>query len=302
MLAVRSFEAAARHASFARAAAELCVSPGAVGHQVRALEEWVGSPLFVRGARSVELTETGRRFFEDLRQIVDDLERASLSARSAGDFREVTVSAMPSFVTRWLMPRLGRLRARHPDIEVRLLASVPPVDFVRDRVDLAIRLGKGPYPDLVAKPLMHETFRVVGSEEICRRTKLLKDVVEQTFLHDEHEPRIPEQIDWARWCAAQHLQASTSRVRHALHFSHTYLTLEAAEAGQGIAVASDVMAADAVWHRRLAIGPGDAVPGPYAYRLLATRAAAERKQVTAFSEWILEEAQAFSLRGWGPPA
>jgi LysR family transcriptional regulator, glycine cleavage system transcriptional activator len=302
MLAVRSFEAAARHGSFARAAEELCVSAGAVGHQVRTLEEWVGSPLFVRGARSVELTEAGHGYFDDLKEIVDDLERVSLSARSASDPREVTVSAMPSFVTRWLMPRLGKLRALHPDIEVRLLASVPPVDFARDRVDLAIRLGTGPYPDLVVEPLMTESFRVVGNVETCGRATRLEHVLSETLLHDEHEPRIPKQIDWTRWCSAQGLEVAATHVRHGLHFSHTYLTLEAAAAGQGLALASDVMAADAVWQGRLSTGPGGVVAGPYAYRLLATRATAARKQVTAFSEWIQQEAQIFSRRGWAPPA
>jgi LysR family glycine cleavage system transcriptional activator len=302
MLSVRAFEAAARHGSFARAGDELCVTAGAVGHQVRLLEEWLGVELFARHPRKVELTDAGRRYFLEVRTLLEELERASLAMRAATDAREVTVSAMPSFVTRWLMPRLGRFRERHPEIEVRLLASVPPVDFSRDRVDLAIRLGAGPYPGLHSEVLLPETFVVVGQPALCRGLRGAADVLRHTLLHDEYEPRIPEQVDWPRWCAARGVKATAHRLGQGLRFSHTYLTLDAASAGQGLAIASDVLAGDAIAAGILRAVPGTALPGPYRFHLLVPPLARARPQVTAFCEWLRQEAVQFRETAAVPPA
>ncbi|MBA2676015.1 transcriptional regulator GcvA [Ramlibacter sp.] len=305
LAAVRAFEAAARHASFSRAGEELCVSPGAVGHQVRQLEDWLGVMLFARGPRSVALTEAGRRYFGEVRELLQELERASLALKDHGASDEVTVTAMPSFVTRWLMPRLGSFREQHPAVEVRLLASVPPVDFAAERVDVAIRLGTGPYAGLEAAPLLRETYWPVCSPAMARRLRAPRDLLAQTLLHDEHEPRIPEQVDWPRWFAAQEAAHKAARqvahppaaLRQGLRFSHSYLTLDAAAAGQGVAVASDVLAADAVRQGLLAVAPGTGVRGPYRYWLLTTRAAAARPQVGAFCDWLRAQARAFARTG-----
>lgn len=293
MLAIRAFETAARCGSFVRAGTELCVSPGAVGHQVRLLEDWLGVVLFARGARSIELTDTGRRYFVEVKSLLEELERASVAVRDASGGNEVTVSAMPSFVTRWLMPRLGSFRALHPEVEVRLLASVPPVDFVRDHVDVAIRLGAGPYPGLSAEVLMEEIFCAVAHPRICAELRTTRDVLEQTLLHDEYEARIPEQIDWTRWCDAQGLKVGSARLRQGLRFSHTYLTLDAAAAGQGVALASNVLIADAVTRGLLVVAPGKAVTGPYRYNMLAPTFSALRPQVSVFCEWLRQQSASF---------
>lgn len=309
LAAVRAFEAAARHASFARAGQELCVSPGAVGHQVRQLEDWLGVMLFARGPRSVALTDAGRRYHAEVRELLQELERASLALKDHGASDEVTVTAMPSFVTRWLMPRLGGFREQHPAVEVRLLASVPPVDFATERVDVAIRLGTGPYPGLEAVPLLRETYLAVCAPALARRLRTPRDLLPQTLLHDEYEPRIPQQVDWPRWFAAQDAVGKRAQpaaaLRQGLRFSHSYLALDAAAAGQGVAVASDVLAADALRQGLLAAAPGTGVRGPYRYWLLTTRAAAARPQVSAFCAWLRAEARAFgrlARTGWAPPA
>lgn len=293
MLSIRAFEAAARHASFVRAGEELCVSAGAVGHQVRLLEEWLGRALFVRRARSIELNEVGRLYFLEVRFLLEELERASLSLRGAIDDAEVTVTAMPSFVTRWLMPRLGRFRALHPQIEVRLLASVPPVDFAKDRVDLAIRLGTGTYAGLVSERLLSETYYAVAHPALGASLGGPDDVVSCTLLHDEYEQRIPDQVDWPRWCAAQGLRVPARRLRQGLRFSHTYLTLDAAAAGEGVAVASDVLAGDALEQGRLVRISGDPVRGPYQYHLVRPLTSDDRPQVNAFCDWLRQEAADF---------
>ncbi|MGN8083211.1 transcriptional regulator GcvA [Variovorax sp. 22077] len=296
---LRAFEAAARHASFVRAGEELFVTAGAVGHQVRLLEEWLGTALFVRGPRSVQITETGRRYQREISRMLEELERVSLAVRGAGDAKEVTVTAMPSFVTRWLMPRLGDFRQKHPEVEVRLLASVPPVDFARDRVDVAIRLGSGSYPELHSELLLRESFCAIAQPDVCRGWKKIGDILQATLLHDEYEPRIPLQVDWSRWWTAQDARPlSERRIRQGLRFSHTYLTIDAATGAEGVAVASDVLAADAVRTGRLAMAPGEPVPGPYAYHLLTPRTSAMRPQVKSFCDWLRVQAKEFSEAGW----
>ena len=293
MLAIRAFEAAARHGSFVRAGEELCVSAGAVGHQVRLLEEWLGRPLFERKARSVELNESGRRYFVEVHQLLEELERASLALRRTDDDTQVTVTAMPSFVTRWLMPRLGRFTALHPHIEVRVLGSVPPVDFARDHVDLAIRLGVGTYPGLVSDMLLPETYHAVAHPSLAAQICRPADVTAFALLHDEYEQRIPAQVDWPRWCAAQGLQVPAQRLRQGLRFSHTYLTLDAAAAGAGLAVASDVLAGEALKLGQLQCLPGAPVKGPSRYYLVHPPAAAHRPQVQAVCDWLRQEAADF---------
>ncbi|HET6970374.1 MAG TPA: LysR family transcriptional regulator, partial [Phenylobacterium sp.] len=148
--ALRSFDAAARHLSFAGAAAELGVTPAAVSVQVRRLEEWVGAPLFLRGHRSIALSETGRRLAPRLTALFVEMERlvgevADLDAAS------LQISAMPTFASKWVAPRLSRFLRRHPQIQVRIQGSDRRVDFERDGVDVGLRYGDGDYGELHAE-------------------------------------------------------------------------------------------------------------------------------------------------------
>ncbi len=297
LLAVRAFEAAARQASFSKAAEELFVTPGAVGHQIKLLEASLGVKLFERGPRSVALTDVGRRYFGEVQAVLERLEICSEDVRRTAQSNEVTLTAMPSFVTRWLMPRLGRFQASHPDVEVRLLASVPPVDFSRDRVDLAIRLGAGNYPAMQAVEIMREYFLPVASEAVAARvgakggpTRLF----EAGLLHDEYEVRIPDQIDWPRWARMRFGNSvADAKWSRGMHFSHSYLTLDAATAGQGVAMASSVLAGTALMEGSLLPLDERWLPGPYAYRLLYPRDRPPSERVERLAQWIEAEARAF---------
>lgn len=296
MLAIRAFEVAARLGGFAKAGDELCVTPGAVAHQVKLLEEWLGATLFLRHARHVELTDVGRTYWSQVHALLDELEQCSAAVRRWSDDQGVTISALPSFVTRWLMPRLTDFRRQHPDIDVRVLASVPAVDFARDRVDLAIRLGQDTYPGLVATPMLAEHFVAVASPALLERIGHIsdpRDLAGQPLLHDEYETRIPEQIDWARWFQLRGIPVSSQRVLSGLHFSHSYLTIEAAIAGQGIALQSDVLTGDLVASGQLQILCGPPATGPYRYTLLRTAASDERPRVRTLASWLMEQAREF---------
>jgi len=298
--AVRAFEAAARHGGFQKAGEELHVSAGAIAHQIKQLEAWLGVTLFQRLARGVVLTAAGRGYAESLRPLLDGLADASEAMRRYGDERVVTVTSVPSFVARWLMPRLGDLRLHHPEIDLRVLASIHTVDFLRDGVDVAIRLGAGPYPGLKCDRLMEQWYCAVCSPAFLAAAPDLKtpaDLPRHPLLHDEYEARIANEIDWARW-----LQAAGVGYRGGggSRFSHTYLTIEAAASGQGIAVAPELLvAADIRAGRLVKLFPEHRVQSPYAYHLLRPLEVDARPSVQSFCAWIREQARADSLERAG---
>jgi LysR family glycine cleavage system transcriptional activator len=299
--AIRAFEAAARHGGFQRAGTELHVSAGAVAHQVRQLENWLGVLLFQRLARGVALTAAGRQYAQALRPLLGGLAEASDAVRRLGDERVVTVTSVPSLAARWLMPRLGRLREQHPEIDLRLLASLHVVDFLREGVDVAIRLGSGPYPGLKADLLMEEWFSAVCSPAFRTAAPDLTmpaDLLRYPLLHDEAEPRVPDEISWARWLQAFGVTyAGTARPS----FSHTYLTLEAAAGGQGVAIAPEPFIADDLRSGRLVRLFAQRVLGPYRFYLLRPPEAEARPPVKAFCDWIRAEVRADELEMSAPP-
>ena len=288
--AVRAFEAAARHGGFQAAGEELHVSAGAIAHQVKQLESWLGITLFQRLPRGVVLTPAGRQYAQNLRPLLSGLADASEAARRHGDDRVVTVTSVPSLVSRWLLPRLGRLREEHPDIDMRVLASLHPVDFLNEGVDVAIRLGTGPYPGLKANLLMKEWFSAVCSPAFRASAPELRqpaDLLRYPLLHDELEPRIPHEMNWVRWL--QHFGVQyTGSLRPS--FSHTYLTLEAAANHQGVAIAAEPFIAEDVRAGRLVRLFPQRVVGPYQFHLLRPPEAEGRPAVKAFCEWIIAEA------------
>src|SRR6185312_8197087 len=146
--ALRAFEAAARHLSMKEAAAELSVTPGAISQLVRGLEQRLGMPLFRRGNRSLVLTEAGQSYFAPIRHAFRQISEATRRVQALPNAGMLTVSAPPAFAVSWLVPRLGRFRKRHPDIELNVATTRGLANFVADGVDVAIRHGLGHYPGL----------------------------------------------------------------------------------------------------------------------------------------------------------
>src|SRR3954464_6645198 len=143
--ALRPFEAAARLESFSRAAEELSLTHGAVSHQVRALEEHLGTPLFSRQGKRVTVTPAGRAFAEAVRNALQEIARAADVAAAKPRGNRLSVSVLPSFAARWLMPRMIRFMDAHPDIEINVDATTGLANFAAEEVDIAIRFGRGPW-------------------------------------------------------------------------------------------------------------------------------------------------------------
>lgn len=293
--AVRAFEAAARTRSFRKAAEELFVTPGAVSQQVRSLEEWIGLPLFRRLPRGVALTEAGERYWPTLADLLDRLELATRSLRQDAGPRALVIGTVPSFAARWLVPRLGRLHTRHPDLQVRVQVSPRLTDFGREPVDLVIRHGAGVYPGLFCEFLLKDELFPVCSPELLRHGPPLArpaDLAGHVLLHDEPEAGFHEP-NWAEWLKTAGCAAVDGRRGPMFQFTH--MTIQAAIAGQGVALAPACMVAEELTAGRLVRPFALSVPDPYTYWIVCPPDRAERPDIAALRAWLRDEAGNRSL-------
>lgn len=295
---IRAFEAAARHLSFTRAARELNVTQSAVSHQIKALEARLGVPLFRRLNRALLLTDEGQAYLPAVRDALDRLAEATERLLVGETSGTLTVSVMPSFAARWLVPRLARFRDLHPDIDVRLSASDKLVDFARDDVDVAIRYGRGTYPSLHVTRLLGEDVFPVCSPALrdgdppLRR---LADLARHTLLHDIVDDICPDWPTWLRLMGADGIDTSRGPV-----FSDSSMLLQAAVDGQGVALGRSALAAADLEAGRL-VKPFDVrTPLDVAYYLVCPRSTAERPKIAAFRAWLLAEADAETGRDHRP--
>jgi len=283
--ALRAFEVAARHLSFTEAAKELHVTQAAISHQVKALEEFLGVTLFRRLNRSLLLTEEGQAYLPSVRRAFDLLHEATARILEQEESGILTVSVLPSFGARWLVARLGRFRERHPDIDVHVSPSAKLVDFSRENVDVGIRYGRGEYPGLRADRLFTEDIVPVCSPRLLDGPHPLReprDLKHHTLLHDESYG------DWRAWLLAAEVEG-VEPTRGPI-FTDSSMLIEAAAAGQGVALARGMLAFDALADGRL-VRPFDlSLPTEYAYYIVCPEETAERPKIVAFREWLLKEA------------
>ncbi len=283
--ALRAFEAAGRHLSFTRAAAELHVTHAAISHQVRALEQRLGVPLFHRMTRAVKLTDAGRTLLPAMTEALDGM--AEAVRRLGANDREgsLTVSLTPAFAARWLVPRLGRFQTAHPEIDVRLAPSYQLVDFARDEVDLAVRYGHGRWPGVKAERLLALDFTPVCSPAFLQGPVPLRtpaDLKHHTLLHED----LGE--GWRRWLVAAGV-AGIDPTRGP-KFGDENLMLQAAIQGQGVAVSESALVAADIAAGRL-VRPFDiAIPSAAGYYVVHPPAALERRKVKVFRDWLFAEA------------
>lgn len=285
--ALRAFEAAARHLSFTQAADELNVTQAAVSHQIRGLEDWLGFPLFRRLSRALVLTEAGQLLFPEVREAMDILTTAVNRVQRQDQEGVLTVTTMDSFAQSWLVPRLGRFRQTHSEIDVRLVMNDRMVDLAREGVDVAVRYGRGAWPGLTVTLLRtEELFPVCAPDLLADGPPLEKpeDLAYYTLLHDE----MP--LDWKHWLDA--VGCTTVNPERGPGYTHSNLVLLAARAGEGVALGRSVMVADDLAAGRL-VRPFDfALPAPQAYYLACVEGTEDRPKIRAFREWLVGEFEA----------
>ena len=224
LLALRAFEAVARHLSFIKAANELSVTQSALSHQVHKLEQHLGKPLFIRRTRAIDLTADGQRYYADIRPALDTLAAATRAQKTAPATTVLRVGLLASFATLWLAPRLAGFLNRYPHIQVELLPAIQLANVAAAEVDLAIRYGKGDWPDVHATRLMPEVISPVCSPAF-KAGQLHNGAL---LMATSHRP-----FEWTDWCAHYHVDLE----HHPRVMLHDYnIVVEAAVAGQGIAM------------------------------------------------------------------
>jgi LysR family transcriptional regulator, glycine cleavage system transcriptional activator len=280
-----SFEAAARHLSFSRAADELRVTHGAVSRAVRNLEDQLGVQLMIRATRSVRLTPIGASFAAEIRDILERLATAT-SAVTGQSTGIVSVSTIDSFAARWLMPRLFRFRRAHGDIDMRVATSERLADFVSDGIDIAIRCGGGQYPGLSAELLMKEDHFPVCSPKLLKGRSPLRtpaDLARHTLLHDIFT------VDWAIWLRSAGIN-NLDPYRGPTFLSSDH-AIQAAIRGEGVVLGRSALVADDLAAGRLVRPFELSLPAGFAYYVVYPPRALKRPNVKAFRDWLIAEAR-----------
>lgn len=284
--ALRAFEAAGRHLSFKEAATELCVTQGAVSRHVLNLESFLGVSLFVRSHRQVNLTPAGVAYLQEARDALLRISDATTRARARTDERTLRIKAPPSCSIRWLVPRLGRFHARHPDIAVQVTTSHDPVDFERDEIDVGIHYGVEATDDWRHERLFNEVLIPICSRRLFGRSRkrhMPRDIADQVLLHSLRRP-----ADWRQWLDAAGLHGFSATQE--LTFENSTLTYQGAVDGLGVAIAQKALVAEDVASGRLAAPSDIEVRNPVAYYLVYPERRASLPKVQAFQSWIANEA------------
>lgn len=287
--AIRAFEAVARHLSITLAAEELNVTPGAVSRQIRSLEDYMEQPLFTRGHRQVSLTAAGEQYFNAVARIIEELRSATRQLKRPTKRRQIKVRAYTTFAMQWLIPRLASFHQENPKIEVLLTASLDPVDFQKEDLDAAIRLGAGDWPNCNSYVLSENLLAPVCSPNLLTTEPGLHspvDVAEYTMLHSIARPD-----DWAYWLEATGIIGQVD-ARAGMIYQSSSMVYAAAIGGQGIAMAQLFLVGKELREGTLVRPFEQTVDrGAYTYYLLTPKHRPEREDMTIFRQWILEQAR-----------
>jgi LysR family transcriptional regulator, glycine cleavage system transcriptional activator len=280
--AVRAFEAAARHQSFTRAAEELGMTQAAISYQIKLLEERVGGPLFLRGPRGVALTDLGRRAAPAVSQAFAQL-RAAFAELSETAEGILTITALGTFATNWLVPRLGAFQLAHPKLAVKLDASNELVDFSRVEVDVGIRSGHGKWPGLVAHALFPAAFTPMLSPRLLERWGPLQSPADLLKL-----PLIdPTDAWWLEWFAEAGVPSPDLSNRVEMRVENQQLAGRAALTGQGVAILMPAFFADELGSGLL-VQPFPLVrTSPVSYWLVYLESRRRSLKIRAFRDWLL---------------
>jgi LysR family glycine cleavage system transcriptional activator len=280
--ALRAFEAAARLGNMAQAAAELFVTPGAISHQIKALEAQLGYPLFARDGRGVKLTVEGTRLAGVLNGALLSVAGEIEAIRRERERPRIVVTCLPSFAAKWLTPRLRDFIERHPDIELWLHSSKTREDLVAQGIDLAIRVGHGNYPGLYTQHFVEDEFLVVASPTLTGGLpQQPADLQGRVLLRSDNEP-------WRRWFDAAGL-ADWPEPTQGVVFNDSALLVQAATEGQGIALARRLLVEEEIASGKLLQLFPLTVPLDMPYWLVTTTPPPYRPALQLFIDWLWQQ-------------
>ena len=287
LTALRAFDAAARHMSFQRAAAELNVTPAALSFQIKSLEEHFGAPLFIRLNRAVELTEAGRALAPGARDAFETLGAAWRAALRVNENASLTVTAGPAFTTIWLAPRLYSFAAAHPEIELRLSAGFGLVDLAHSEVDVAVRFGQGPdSPELHADHLLDDWATPMMTPELAEQFPGEAGLADVPIIHPEDIGYLDAPVDWPTWFRAAGLP---ERDWAGPHFSQADHGINAALSGSGAVLGRISFASHLIDEGRLVAPYRPALKTLARYRILCLKGRETQPKIQAFRDWLFEQ-------------
>jgi DNA-binding transcriptional LysR family regulator len=287
---LHTFEAAARHLSFTRAGEELFLSQSAVSRQVQQLEDSIGAPLFERKHRALVLTEAGRIMRRAVEDSLERLRDAAARVRSTVGRQHVTLTCTPGFASFWMIPRLARFTAAHPEVDVRISATLDLVDLARGSVDLAVRFvpsaeGQGPL-------LFEEEVQPMCAPQLLRDAarplKRPQDLEQHTLLTVEMQDA-PLTVDWEPWLRLMGLEAV--HMAHTLRFTQYGEAVAAAVAGHGVVIGRLPLLADLLRQKKLVAPFRSPAASRRGYFVTMAPHAAHNPSARAFADWLLVEAQ-----------
>ena len=288
LTALRAFHVAGRLGSFQAAARALLVTPSAVSHQIRSLEEWLGTPLFARGARRIELTKAGRALLRDADAAFARIATASKRLR-VSSAKQLRVSALPLITGAWLIPRLHRFEAKHPGISLEIETTNRISDLDRDGVDVAIRNLRAPTPGLVAKKLLDVSGVPVCAPKLLATLKTPADLARHTLIHVTARPDA-----WGEWLKGA--GAPVLKGKRDLSFDTVPAALDAAAQGHGVALGMHPLVWEAQAAKDLVVPFAPKVDSGSSYYVVHRRADGGRAEVRAFVDWLTKEMAAFRAK------
>lgn len=277
--ALRAFEAAARHQRLTGAANELNVTPSAISHQLRVLEDWLGIRLFQRNVRPLALTTEGTLYSRALGRAFDTIFEATRDILHNRVRTPLTISTMGSFATNWLVPRLGELQSACADLDIRISVSDQFVDFEREGIDAAIRYGHGRWKNSKSELLFDDNVIAVCSPVLLSDPDTIgTSAAPVTLLHDAAHP------GWEEWIAKA--DTNSLSVAKSISFTHTHLALQAALGGMGIALASEILVRDMIECGNLVQFGTTCLQGSGAYYFVVPFERSQDTKIQTFSDWL----------------
>lgn len=287
LTALRAFEAAARHLSFAKAADELNVTPAALSFQIKSLEEHLGHPLFTRLNRAVELTEAGQSLAPGTSEGFDALAIAWRTVKRTVVVNSLTITAGPALTAKWLAPRIFDFARAHPDIELRFSATLRNLDFDHDDVDVAFRFGQKDYPDLYSVPVRREWITPVMTPEMAEEFDTPEKLINAPLIFDDSINFLNPRCDWPAWFKAIGLTYPSGK--RGAHFSNADHAIDAAVAGVGVALGRRPIIMKDVMEGRLVAPFNIALEMDARFRFLCRKGAESRPDVAALRDWFVAE-------------
>jgi len=285
LTALRAFEIAARVLSFTGAAEELNQTQGAISHQVNLLEARLGLKLFVRDARGLKLTDAGQKYLPLVRDALERLRTAEELIRPVRP-SVLTITVSPNFASKWLVPRLGRFSVTHPNLDLRISASLQHVDFSHEDIDLAVRHGNGDWPELHVTRLCEEELFPASSPVLLRSGPSIRvpaDFVKHVLIHDRNREH------WRAWLAAFGVECPDTE--RGPVFDQTALAIDAAVGGQGVALARTALASLDLIAGRLVRPLDQAMPAKFAYWIVCRKSAFDMPKIEQFRAWLVDQVQ-----------